>query len=306
VPVQFDAKSSVTSGGISVTGFTDSTLTIAANPNRVLIYSLGFQSTPFPTGISLVWDQTGANQPLSLIVQEFNTLPNAGDSILIQLWALIAPVSGNKTLTATWTGSVDAKAVGASFYNVNQTGGITTFNFTNTTNGDQSTPGSISIICPTTTNDAVIAVSAATGSGFYGSPSPVVVNLDTTGFFNFLTQYELNSTSPASFTVNQNNSSHFAYAATNIAGIGPAPPGTVTVHHEQLLSAMFGGLSGSGSVSVPGLKVGDKLIWLQSPQGGPAQVGGFEIIISVNNQIQQLSASDLSAHTFNAIFARGV
>ena len=88
-----------------------------------------------------------------------------------------------------------------------------------------------------------------------------------------------------------------------------APP-IVTVTNKNFISAIFGGRNGAGSISVPGLKVGDKLIWLQSSsyQGGTVQMNTadyFEIKISVNDQIQQLITSDLSTWILNAILIRG-
>lgn len=87
---------------------------------------------------------------------------------------------------------------------------------------------------------------------------------------------------------------------------------TVTVY-PTLVKSTFNGHSGSGggAVSVPGLKVGDRLIWLQSDSylSGTVQMNSanyFEIIITVDDQIQQVAGSDLSTWTFNAIFIRGI
>jgi NADPH:quinone reductase-like Zn-dependent oxidoreductase len=71
--------------------------------------------------------------------------------------------------------------------------------------------------------------------------------------------------------------------------------------------ADFGGRIGAGSVSVPGLKAGDQVFFYCQNPGGWQQPGGlFEAKISVNDEIQQLVSSDLSAQTFTVLFFRSV
>lgn len=85
----------------------------------------------------------------------------------------------------------------------------------------------------------------------------------------------------------------------------------VTVTNKNFVSAAFSGHSGPGPINVPGLKAGDKLIWLQSAsyQGGTVQMNTadyFEIIVSVNDQIQQLTTVNLVSWVLNAVFLHGV
>ncbi len=75
----------------------------------------------------------------------------------------------------------------------------------------------------------------------------------------------------------------------------------------------FTALSAAGSISVPGLKVGDTMIWcLETPPAGTGSVGwvdpqsAFEAIISVNDQLQQLNSFGEGVTTLNAIFLRGI
>lgn len=63
------------------------------------------------------------------------------------------------------------------------------------------------------------------------------------------------------------------------------------------------GLNGSGPISAPGLKVGDRFLLGYSPAGGG---GGLESIITVADQVQQLVGFDWSPFTFDLIFLRGI
>ena len=69
-----------------------------------------------------------------------------------------------------------------------------------------------------------------------------------------------------------------------------------------LVKAEFTGQSSSGAISVPGLQVGDTAI---VDLNGHNVIGSsFEQIISVADQIQQLSGSDLSSQTYKFFMVR--
>src|SRR5260221_11030969 len=211
--VAFDAKStSSVFVGPGVTSFTDGSVTVGNAANRVLVYNVNFGWSTFsqPTNISVVWDAAGVNQPLSLIVQSFNNAANS----LTQLWGLIAPVSGNKILTCSWTNQTDeAKAAGASFTGANQTGGTTTFNFTNTNKGNSSTP---SVQISTTVSDAVIGGSVAQGGGSYGATNDNEIFSDPSALIDAYANYEFNGASPTTMSVYCSGIADWAYVGTNI------------------------------------------------------------------------------------------
>lgn len=75
-------------------------------------------------------------------------------------------------------------------------------------------------------------------------------------------------------------------------------------------SASFLGRNGAGSISVPGLKVGDMLLQVHtvgdpSGTGDPYnEAGTFEMTVTVDDEIQQLGAYDRSALTHKLFFAR--
>jgi len=62
------------------------------------------------------------------------------------------------------------------------------------------------------------------------------------------------------------------------------------------------GINGSGAVSAPGLKVGDRLLL----NYGPNPSAGFERIVTVDDEIQQNSGFDWTSYTFDLIFIRGI
>lgn len=76
------------------------------------------------------------------------------------------------------------------------------------------------------------------------------------------------------------------------------------------ITATFTGRSTSGTISVPGLKVGDKLIWLYSPEyvavagQNLACAAIMEPTVSVDDELQQVYNNDYSTYTFTAILVR--
>lgn len=72
-----------------------------------------------------------------------------------------------------------------------------------------------------------------------------------------------------------------------------------------LLRGQANGHNGTGSVSIPGLKVGDLLIKSSPADGITSSLDGkFEDVISVVDEIQQLADEDLSTHPINFILIR--
>ena len=101
----------------------DATVTVGAGTNRALTAALVFDNKSV-SGVSVVYDPAGANQPLSLIRSEVTT----GSYGRAELWGLVAPATGtSKTVRVSWTGSSDIAFSAVSWTNVNQTGGATSF-----------------------------------------------------------------------------------------------------------------------------------------------------------------------------------
>lgn len=77
----------------------------------------------------------------------------------------------------------------------------------------------------------------------------------------------------------------------------------------QLITVSFTGRNGTGPISVPGVKVGDRFVYLYSTSVGNVNVitGGspyMEVIISVDDQVQQTDVANYSTYTFNGVLVR--
>ena len=65
--------------------------------------------------------------------------------------------------------------------------------------------------------------------------------------------------------------------------------------------ALVKGLNGKGSIPLPGVQVGDRVIDMRNITTTGSEASSFESSISVNGQVQQTSASNLSANEYWAI-----
>lgn len=82
--------------------------------------------------------------------------------------------------------------------------------------------------------------------------------------------------------------------------------------YPTIITSSFTGRNGTGSISVPGLEVGDILIWLNITNSSPdvaqgQQLNAFawtELVVSVADEIQQLDVRDHSSDGFQAVFIR--
>lgn len=122
--VVFDANSTAAVGSTSsVPNLANSNLTIGSGSNRALIAQVAINSRTI-TSSSCVWDTVGANQSMTLIKRQIH----GTSGLTSELWGLVNPVSGNKTLTCTFSTSVAFVSLnGISFTGVDQTGGTTSF-----------------------------------------------------------------------------------------------------------------------------------------------------------------------------------
>jgi hypothetical protein len=71
----------------------------------------------------------------------------------------------------------------------------------------------------------------------------------------------------------------------------------------------FTGLSAPGNISIPGLKVGDLVLWAVSNDGSiwvsPVQAGTFLLpFVSTPDELRQVTAQDLSSITITALVER--
>jgi hypothetical protein len=117
-------------------------LTVAAGTNTVMVVVLIFLSNP-GSGVlnSIVWDAAGANQTLTLIGKTQAT--PAGWNEWHFLYGLVAPATGNKTLSVAWTSSVAVRMNAIALDGADQTGGTTTF--AHYTQGQGTSPATIAV-----------------------------------------------------------------------------------------------------------------------------------------------------------------
>src|SRR4051812_3187628 len=112
----FDAKTAAwtTASGASPVSVTN--LTVGSGSNRAMAVCImcGSGGSGLPAGLTLVWDSVGANQSLTQISGTLTL--NAGNAAASAIYGLIAPASGNKTLTISWAaGSNEVHACAIAF-----------------------------------------------------------------------------------------------------------------------------------------------------------------------------------------------
>lgn len=110
----------------AATSYNYTGITVGTGSHRALVVTLQFDSNSDPTGVSATWDSGGTNQAMTLIKSLDKNGDGSGGGCVNQLWGLVAPTSGNKTLAiATSSSRFFVSAI--SFTGVNQTGGTTSF-----------------------------------------------------------------------------------------------------------------------------------------------------------------------------------
>lgn len=149
--VTFDANATAEVLASGTTSVTSSNLTIGVGSQRALVVQLCFDSKTV-TGVTVTWDNGVSNQAMTLIASAVG----AGAFGRAELWGLVNPVSGTKSLRAAWTGNSDALIDGVAWTSVNQTGGVTSFpNSTSATGNSTATLVTVTSAVGNATMDAV-------------------------------------------------------------------------------------------------------------------------------------------------------
>ena len=154
--VTFDANATADSTANGVTSINHANLTIGSGTNRALVAQICWSGTVGSP--VLKWDNTGTPQTMTAIT---NASAFNGTVAGSQLFGLVAPTSGNKTLNAAWTTARDVCLNGVSWTGVDQTGGNTTF-----PNGAGATGSSTtaSVTVTSATGNAVMAAHTVTST----------------------------------------------------------------------------------------------------------------------------------------------
>jgi hypothetical protein len=114
--VDFDSATTIHTA--TAASITINDMTVGTASNRALFLIMEWNNTAFPTGVTAVWDSGGSNQSMTLVSGTNGR--NTGGGSCTAIYSLVAPVSGNKTLLVSWTGSIEAHAMAMGFSNVNQ------------------------------------------------------------------------------------------------------------------------------------------------------------------------------------------
>src|ERR1017187_10390268 len=173
--VAFDAAATGSTNSHS-TSLTNGNLTVGTGANRVLIVEVAFGAAV--TGVSAYWGTAGTNQAMTLIKSA-----STSSGRMVQLWGLVAPTSGHKTLGVTWTTFTDCILDCCSFTGATQVGGTTTFANSGSVTGSS---GNASLTITSSAGDyAVDALTRVCGSGggATSTPSQTLVYALSTGSY---------------------------------------------------------------------------------------------------------------------------
>jgi hypothetical protein len=175
--VAFDTKATLFTGA-ATTSFTNASHTIGAISNGALIVYMQWGAVISSPVVK--WDNTGTPQTMTLIGSKVES-----DNLAVSyLFGLIAPHTGLKTLSVSWTGSASYCGISASFSGADQTAFATTFKnlatdaTTPSSGGNYPNPSGMAI---TTISGDMAVFGAATGNGAFATGSGLGTQL---GFSN--------------------------------------------------------------------------------------------------------------------------
>ncbi len=230
-----DATGTEVYNGTQPTSFNWTGFTMGTVANGALVVTLAL-SILTEGSVALVWDSGGTNQSMTKIIDQ-----NASANGTVQLWGLVNPTPGNKTLAVSGitAGTVDIYIDGISFSGVDQTGGATTFYGAvgAAATSQTANPGSIT----TAAGDATVDLMYLTVSGT-GTPGAAQTQLyaDGAGAISFsAASYNVGTAAPTFTWDTGSTFSVWADAATSVKAAAGS-----TVKFRRSLSA-FGYKVGS-------------------------------------------------------------
>lgn len=172
----FDAKAVLDTTVNGTTSVTATNLTVGAGSNRALVVQFAF-SLHSPTSLAVTWDFGGSAQPCASIV----AANGAATVARAELWGLVNPVSGAKSLKAAWTGASDVCMNGVSWTGVNQTGGVTTFpHSTSNTGSSSGGPNTQATVTVTSAVGNAVMDASCGDTGNYNSSNQTSTYIDNT------------------------------------------------------------------------------------------------------------------------------
>lgn len=176
--VALDATSTApTDTAANTTTLSHTGLTVGAGANRALVAVCAWDQAPGAI-TAKDWDSAGTPQAMEVIVT-----PTASGNMWVAVFGLVAPTSGNKTCTLSWTNLVECIFCMISFTGVDQTGGVTTFAHAVTNTGSSTSP---SIAITSAVGNMTVDVANSGSSSHPTSPSK-------TGFFGVDGAFSVNT-----------------------------------------------------------------------------------------------------------------
>lgn len=173
--VVFDAQTVAVVNVVSTTMTTS--MTVGAGTNRALVAFVWFGMTTTPAGLACNWDPTGTNQALTELTGA-NSGTNSGLTGASTLFVVLAPTSGTKNLTCTWTGSGEGHISAVSFTGVNQGSIAAAFPQTAIVNIGALTAGPVTLGPITSATGHQVVSSFAQSCAVWGTLSGTTVNTD--------------------------------------------------------------------------------------------------------------------------------
>lgn len=280
--VVFDANATNFVSDLSGTTFStinDPNLTVGTGANRMLtVVYFGTEPTT-----SMVWDSAGANQALTKIATCDGTV--FGSDYFIELWALPAPVSGNKNLRASYT------AATADFdLNANSFSG-TEQNLVNAFYGAQCLQNDGAITNPVVSQSGDAAIDMVTSQAGVTAPVQTQLFLDPASPAG--SSYAISTGSSVNFQWTTGNPSSFwADFAVSIRAANRTLPGTVAIDAN---SGMVFGSATSGTQQTYTATIGgpsnEFLLADIRTDVGP---GKFPNVVSATWQVAPFAVQNLS------------
>ena len=217
--VALDANATAPTSTLAGNSLTNGNLTIGSGANALVVQLWVAGTTISVTGV--VWDQAGANQAMTLIGSQVNL----GGNGFVQLWGLVAPVSGNKIITASWTGTTSTAGLnGTSFSGVETAGGTSSFARFNGVTGTSTAPN----VGVSSNVGNIVGDALATGPNVTTpvANSTQLFSADLSASFDFASQYQIatNGVNSMSWTLAASMGWDIV-ACDVVASVSPAPMG---------------------------------------------------------------------------------
>lgn len=173
MPVSLDsnpATNAASSSAVTTISFTG--LTVGAGASTLVAW---FNYTAAVSAITIKWGTQSLTQIISAA--------EAGGVVFAELWGLVSPMSGNQTLTASWTTATSFVSLSAASFNgASLVGGTTTFANATSNTGTVVTTGNTSVTVTTASTHAVVA-SHSTNSLAISAVNNTEVFIDGTTIF---------------------------------------------------------------------------------------------------------------------------